>query len=254
MCQHPSLSGGSDFQLQVYLGNGDGTFTPGPVTQYTPQIGLGGQALADFDGDGNLDLLTMGSSGEETQIFYGDGTGKFTPGPSIGGSILGKSSGVLTQYAAADLNSDGIVDLIGAPQTLSPCGTGCFPPPLAFNGYLDMEIGHSDRTLTSQQIPLPNCQASALPPQVADFDGDGIPDIVVSCLGTGQSTLEFLKGIGNGSFQPPQAIYSTSDVAAAWFVMKTSLSGLPGLAVFQSQDVNRTLTNPEEVILVNTTK
>jgi len=35
--------------------------------------------------------------------------------------------------------------------------------------------------------------------------------------------------------------------------MKTSQSGKPGLAVYQFQDVNTTVTNPQELIMVNTT-
>lgn len=193
--------------------------------------------------------------GEETEILYGDGTGKFTPGPSFGGSPMGKSSAVLTQYQPFDVNPDGIVDMIGAPFTYTFCGSGCNPT-ITLSNYLDIEFGRADRTLTSQKVPLENCAVSQAPPQVADFDGDGIPDIIVAegpCQGTGPNTLDFLKGNGNGTFQPEQVLYTTNDSIVQWFVMKPSASGKPGLAVFQFLDVNRTVTNPEELIMVNTT-
>ncbi|HTH41559.1 MAG TPA: VCBS repeat-containing protein, partial [Terracidiphilus sp.] len=124
------------------------------------------------------------------------------------------------------------------------------------NNYLDIEFGHPDRTLTSQRVSLANCASSAHPPQVADFDGDGIPDIIVAeapCQGGASEMLDFLKGNGNGTFQSEQVIYTTNDLIPEWFVMKASASGKPGLAVYQYQDVNRTVTNPEELIMVNTT-
>ena len=251
----PNPNGGTTMQEQVLFGNGDGTFTPGPTTTFTMQVEGGVQGIGDFDGDGNIDLLAGDGNGEESEILYGDGTGKFTPGPTIGGSDLGVSSAVLTQYQPFDVNSDGIMDLIGAPFTYTFCGNGCYPT-VARNNYLDIEFGHSGRTLTSQKVPLQNCADSAAPPQVADFDGDGIPDIVVAegpCQGIGPETFDFLKGNGNGTFQPEQVLYKTNDSIDEWFVMKASKSGKPGLAVFQFLDVNNTVTNPEELIMVNTT-
>jgi hypothetical protein len=255
VCEQSRPRAGDNQQFQVLFGNGDGTFTPGPVTQSTSQNGLGEQALADFDGDGNIDLLTSAIEGEVTQIFYGDGKGNFTPGQSIGGSNPETSSTVFTQYDPFDIDSNGTTDLIGSPHTSTFCGDLCFPPPSTFDNYLDVEISHPDRTLTSQQVPMQNCQAYAGPPQVADFDGDGIPDIIVACLNAGQSTLEFLKGSGKGTYQTAQVIYTTNDKILQWFTLKNSSSGLPGFAVSQLQiNPNAPATNPEEVIFVNTTK
>jgi hypothetical protein len=46
---------------------------------------------------------------------------------------------------------------------------------------------------------------------------------------------------------------TTSDEINEWFVLKDSASGKPGLAIYEFQDVNNTVTNPQELILVNTT-
>jgi hypothetical protein len=62
-----------------------------------------------------------------------------------------------------------------------------------------------------------------------------------------------MKGNGSGSFQPEQVIYSTGDQISEWHVMRASHSNKPDLTVWQFQDVNNTITNPEGLVLVNTT-
>jgi len=257
ICIQDSPSGGSTMQIQVLFGNGDGTFTPGPSTTFTMQVEAAVEGVGDFDGDGNVDVMASNSDGssQETEILYGDGTGNFTPGPSLLGSNFQQSNPTYTRYQPFDVTSGNITDLIGSPITYPPC-PGCVAATPTGNNYLDIELGQSNRTLTSDKVTLENCTVSTAPPQVADFDGDGIPDIIVAegpCQGTGTQTLDFLKGNGDGTFQPEQVVYSTSDLIGEWHVMKPSQSGKPGLAVYQSQDVNNTVTNPQELILVNTT-
>lgn len=245
--------------LNVLFGNGDGTFSAGPSTPVAGQEQFRAVATGDFDGDGNIDVAVSDGSGEETEILYGDGTGKFTAGPNLAETTSGTGDITRTLYEAFEVTANGITDLIGSPFTQAPsCGSGCYGPPPTGNNYLDLELGQSDRTLTSVKVPLENCTVSTAPPQVADFDGDGIPDIIVAegpCPGaaSGSNTLDFLKGNGDGTFQPEQVVYTTSDSIDEWFVMKPSSSGKPGLAVYQYQDVNDTVTNPEELIFVNTT-
>jgi len=258
ICIQDSPSGGFTMQIQVLFGNGDGAFTPGPSTSFTMQVEAAVEGIGDFAGDGNVDVMASNYDGssEETEILYGDGAGNFTPGPSLLGSNFGQSPAVYTWYQPFDVTSGNITDLIGSPFTYIGCGTGCYAPPPTGNNYLNIELGHSNRTLTSEKVPLENCTVSTAPPQVADFDGDGIPDIIVAegpCQGTGLNTLDFLKGNGDGTFQPEQVVYSTSDVIGPWHVMKPSQSGKPGLTIVQWQNVNNSITNPQELILVNTT-
>jgi hypothetical protein len=83
--------------LLVSLGNGNGTFqsasqVEGVTSITTPLL------LADFNGDGNLDLATNGS------IYYGGGNGTF---PYYGGS-----STAPTLVLALDMNGDGLPDIL----------------------------------------------------------------------------------------------------------------------------------------------
>lgn len=230
--------------VHVLLGQLNWNFTTGPVTTFTMHDSAGALAVGNFDGDNKTDLMvTGGASHAEAEILYGDGTGKFIAGPDVGGTT--------TQYQPVEPDSDGTMDLIGAPFQANPLGT-----PTYYN-YLDLEWGHYNRTLTSQHVPLKSCTASGALPQMADFDGDGIADLIIAeasdCQGGGPYTLNFMKGNGDGTFQPEQVIYSSSDVIWEWQVLRASDSSKPDLTVWKSQDYQRQILNPEELVLVNTT-
>jgi hypothetical protein len=234
--------------LNVLLNQGSSglppAFTPGPITDFNMnKEPAGALAVGDFDSDGHADILVLGASQVRNEILYGDGQGDFTPGPIVGGST--------TQYAPFDINSNGTMDLIGAPFQANPLGAN------TYYNYLDIEWSHTNRTLTSQHVQLTSCTDGGAPPQVADFDGDGIKDIVVAeaadCQGNAPYTLNFMKGNANGTFQPEKVIYSTNDWIAEWHVMRASHSSKPDLTVWQAQLFQREISNAEQLVLVNTT-
>jgi hypothetical protein len=239
----PSGTGASS--LNVLFGNSDGTFTPGPTTNFTMnQEPAGALTIGDFDNDSHVDVLVTGAAQVESEILYGDGQGNFIAGPTVGGTT--------TQYQPFDLLSDGTMDLIGAPFVENPFGHN------TYYNYLDIEWGHFSRTLTSQHVPLKSCTAGNWPPVVADFNGDGKNDLVVAeaadCQGDGPFTLNLLLGNGDGTFQPEQVIYQSDDWIAEWHLMRASRSSKPDLTVWQGQLVDSELSNPEELVLVNTTE
>lgn len=97
--------------LGLYLGNGDGTFQS-PIGVNTSLSSNGPIAAADFDLDGNLDLVAMrGGDGDEI-VMLGDGAGHFTFGTTI---FYAYPGGV----APGDLNGDGRPDLVTG-HALSP--------------------------------------------------------------------------------------------------------------------------------------
>lgn len=69
-------------------------------------------AVGDFDSDGHADILVLGAAQAENEILYGNGQGDFSPGPTVGGTN--------TQYAPFDIDSNGAMDLIGAPFQSNP--------------------------------------------------------------------------------------------------------------------------------------
>jgi hypothetical protein len=111
-----SIANGASTQLQLLLGNGDGTFqTPSNVTvaaSGTPTSTYS-VLVSDLNKDGKLDLVclneTNASSQAQMAIALGNGDGTFQA-PTLlnvsGGDSI-RSSGI----AAADFNADGNIDL-----------------------------------------------------------------------------------------------------------------------------------------------
>lgn len=226
--------------LHVLFGGGRGDdFTVGPTTTFTNPEPPGGLAAGDFDGDGRTDILTLGVSQVVNQVFWGDGTGHFTASASFGPH---------QGYAPADIDSNGRLSLIGV-----------VPATSGFSNTLDLEHGQNNRVFTSQHVTLAHCAIGG-DPVMADFNGDGHNDIVVAedsdCKGNGPYTLNFLRNLNNGTtpgFAPEQVIYSSSDYIWEWHVMRASHSSKPDLTVWQSVYMNNTISNAEQLVLVNTT-
>jgi hypothetical protein len=92
--------------IYTLLGNRDGTFESPQVTALAGMDGLGAQALAlgDFNGDGILDVAA-GNPNDYTEVLLGVGDGTF--GHSL--LALGQQPNGL---GAVDLNGDGLPDLL----------------------------------------------------------------------------------------------------------------------------------------------
>ncbi len=70
----PSI-GGANSNMLVYLGNGDGSFDQHSVRTVKGQIF--GNCVADFNGDGELDIAYVNGAREFVGILFGDGEGSF---------------------------------------------------------------------------------------------------------------------------------------------------------------------------------
>lgn len=168
--------------LSIFLGNGDGTFTAGySGTGFASVI-----AAADFDGDGKLDLLISNNGG--TEVLFGKGDGTFTTGPTVG------SFGTL---AVADLNGDGISDLVVGYTTTNSSGV--------YTYITQVYLGKGDGTFNAgANLPVSQEYTYAVS---GDFNADGKPDLaMVSNFGS----PVVLLGNGDGTFSKVSGGFSTN--------------------------------------------
>ena len=73
-----TANSGSD-DVSILLGTGTGSFDPATIFSVSPGVTPNGIALADFDGDGELDLATANLVSDDVSILLGTGTGSFGP-------------------------------------------------------------------------------------------------------------------------------------------------------------------------------
>ncbi len=164
-------------------GVGDGTFaapvfwSAGPSPHHL--------VLADFNEDGIVDIAVANNTQPRLSVLLGLGAGgvgdgTFAPPTALTMNNFG------TGIAAADVDNDGILDLMGSEYT---SGTIAL-----FKGLGAGGVGNGAFS------PAVHITAGPEPYDIeaADFDEDGSVDLVVS--NTGAGGLRHLKGNGNGTF------------------------------------------------------
>ena len=92
--------------VAIYLGNGDGSFTPGQQISVEDTAGL---VAVDLNRDGYLDLAIATFSFNNVTVVRGDGTGQFGAPLFL---ALGAFQGLPYDVATGDFNGDGKPDLV----------------------------------------------------------------------------------------------------------------------------------------------
>lgn len=170
-------------------GGGGYTCLPAAITTR----GEGAWHLVDYNGDGRDDLFVSGPTGQGWRVYPSNGSGFDASQNLIAGlsSIIPSYAGVADQVQMADLNGDGLTDVVypsngamrartmtrvgggfewGAERTiaideasLGSMGTGCETDP---NVYCTRSISGAPTIKTSFQ-------------QLADFNGDASSDLLI---------------------------------------------------------------------------
>lgn len=187
----------------LYRNNRDGTFTD--TTEQAGVAGVGsafGCSAADFDNDGDLDLLVLCFGPDEFYRNNGDGT--FTD--------ISKQSGLDDplwglQAVWFDYNGDGLLDVyvvnyLKYDGTRIPfyAPTG-FPGPLTYQGEPDkLYRNKGDGTFVeaTAEAGLVNPNGRGMGATVADLDNDGLLDVYVTNDAMGN---DFFRNLGGGKFE-----------------------------------------------------
>ena len=194
-------------EVQIFLGNGDGTFRAFaslPCSSFAPL------AIADFNHDGKFDIAAVcngaGTSGyPAVVVFLGNGDGTFAEGQNLFVSSYGQYG-----VAVGDFNKDGKPDLAILEQGIA-----------IFSGNGDGTFTRTGATTVS----------GSGPPVVGDFNGDGYPDIATPD-GTGGTVVVSLNN-GHGAF-PTYSAFSAGNALTLAAVADLNQDGKADIAVASS--------------------
>ena len=204
--------GGSfyDERTDAYLNDGAGAFAPRATG--LARVGYDRFDLADVDGDGDLDLLTVG--GQDPELHLNDGTGAFGA-PPANPFRLEYSRYRYAEFA--DLDGDGDADVIAsdAGQYRADClvyrndGAGAFT----------LEQTHPAETDAWSPIV-----------RAADVDGDGRLDLVTLAEGIGDYAFAyFRKGAGPHEYSAAVSLGAGGDYVGDYELVDLTGDGAPDL-------------------------
>jgi hypothetical protein len=186
--------GGDPGTANVLLGNPDGTF--GPPQKYDIGAVPVAIAVADFNGDGHLDIVVAdygqtGLSGDYfdiplvggnvVSVLLGNGDGTFQKDKKFPAGVFPNS------VAVGDFNGDGHPDIAVANQS-------------SRFGSVSVLLGNGDGTFAAPVAYTTAVQASAVVAQ--DFNGDGKLDLAATSYKG--NVVSVLLGNGDGTFQTHQ--------------------------------------------------
>jgi cysteine-rich repeat protein len=236
-------------KVYLFLQNAAGALVPGTTINLAAGANPTYPVVADFNGDGHLDLAVVNVSFNTVGVMLGTGTGTF-------GSPVNASTGSsqLRRPAVADFNGDGLLDLAvpsaGANTVVIlintasgnrfghvlpdlPGGTGAAAAVAGdFNGdgkadiaiaaggeaNVRLALGHGDSTFAAPTVFAVASGGQAI--AAGDLDGDGKLDLAVT--GTTTNSVSVLRGTGTGGFA---AATSVAVGAQPSSVIATDLDG-----------------------------
>ena len=192
----------ADNSMSVLLGNGNGTFQA--AVAYTVGTNVGPVALdvADFNGDGSLDVAVANNGVNYVTLMLGDGSGGFAPAAQT--VPVGSNP---TSVAVADFNGDSLPDIASV--------SGGF-------GHLNVNLNTGGGTFG----PTTNFETGFCANGVTtgDFNHDGKADVAVACVFPSNDGVSVLLGNGDGTFR----LYPNPPGAPVPFVSYNAGNQTPG--------------------------
>ena len=182
-------------QLQVTLASGAGLYANAPVSLATPdsQYGACNSEAGDLNGDGKPEIVSFNCQQNTITIYVNSGDGTFATGVYYNSNSDQDQD--LYDGTIADVNGDGNNDIVAANDDA---------------GDVSVFLGHGDGSVTVEPSSYAVGGYSWNAPLIADFNGDGIADVVES---DDWYSLVYLQGYGDATFRaaPTYALPNSFD-------------------------------------------
>lgn len=170
--------------VALVLGNGKGRFGfPNTASLSGTVYGPNSTVVADFNGDGKLDLAVAETNFPQGQVAVSLGTGHGQFGLPIISPLLSQAINNQDRMLAGDFNGDGKADLI----IMDDFSTG-----------FQVLLGNGNGTF---QAPVDTPLNTTLDFAIGDFNSDGKADVVVSTSLNGQTLISIYLSNGDGTFK-----------------------------------------------------
>lgn len=182
---HPDIvvANADDGTVSVLLGSGDGRFHEASGSPIAAGHLPNDIAIADMNGDGNPDLVIADHQSPYVSILLGDGRGGFRAAP--GSPVDVHSNPHPHGVAVADFNQDGHPDV-----ATDSWGSN----------QIELLLGDGKGGLRTPGRYFGTGRRPYQRLRTADFNKDGLPDIVTTDLD--DDTVTILLGDGKGGFHP----------------------------------------------------
>ena len=168
-------SSGIPRTVDVYRGNGDGSFAP-PQYMFVSDNGIRAIAAGDMNGDGWPDLVIGESDSRALHVYLNQGNLTFTAAARVFIEVGPAAT------AVADMDGNGIPDVLTAD----------------FTGTVSLFGGNGDGTLQPARVFPVGAGPASL--DVVDIDLDGRPDVIVALDG---GAVAVLLNAGGGVLAAP---------------------------------------------------
>lgn len=175
------VANAGDNTLTVLLGDGKGKLMEAKGSPFPAGNQPNDICVADFNGDGNLDLAIANHDAKYLTLLLGDGHGGFSPAPGSPVTVL--SNPHTHGVAAGDFNGDGHRDLVTDSWA---------------ENKVTVVFGDGRGRFSSPGVQFAVGKRPYERVRVADVNGDGYPDIITTNLDGDDVTI--LIGDGRGGF------------------------------------------------------